>query len=50
MKGFTITFEGIQGYLLADDGLNEVNATTNVQVTSVSDFSQLSGFQLGGQL
>lgn len=50
MKGFTITFEGIQGYLLADDGLNEVNATTNVQVTSVSDFSQLSGLSARGSI
>ena len=35
---------------MADDGLNEVNATTDVQVTSVSSFSQLSGLSTRGSI
>ena len=50
IKGFTITFEGIQGYLLAEDGLNELNATTENQVTSVSAFSELSSSATRGSI
>ena len=49
LKGFTITFQDVQGYLLADDGLNEVNATTDAG-TSVSNFSQLSGLSTRGSV
>ena len=50
MKGFKITLEDIQGYLLADDGLNEINASTNDQVTAVSNFSQLSALSVRGSI
>ena len=50
IKGFTISFEGIQGYLLAEDGLNELNATTENQVTSVSAFSDLASSATRGSI
>lgn len=50
IKGFTISLEGIQGYLLAQDGLNELNATTENQVTSVSAFSDLASSATRGSI
>jgi hypothetical protein len=50
IKGFTISLEGIQGYLLAEDGLNELNATTENQVTSVSTFSDLASSATRGSI
>ena len=50
IKGFTISLEGIQGYLLAEDGLNELNATTENQVTSVSAFSDLASSASRGSI
>ena len=50
IKGFTISLEGIQGYLLAEDGLNELNATTENQVTSVSAFSDLASSATRGSI
>jgi len=47
LTGFTITLSGIQGYMLSDDGANEVNATTGEAVdtngTGSVVYSNISG-------
>ncbi len=50
IKGFTITLDGLQGYLLAEDGLNELNASTETQVTSVASFSDLASSGTRGSI
>ena len=50
LKGFTVVLDGLQGYLLYEDNLNEINASTGAQVTSVTQFSQLASSAARGSI